>query len=272
VTAAGVHVDVAAAARLLRDRIGGERPEVVLVLGSGLSGLAEAVAEPVSVPFADVPGLPAPGVAGHVGRWVAGSLEGRRVLVQAGRYHVYEGHAVDLVRAPVRIAGALGAGALIVTNAAGAVRRDLEPGTLVRLTGLLDLTEGLSNAPAEVAEGDWICNPGLGKVAEGCARELGIRLDRGVYAALTGPSYETPAEIRALDRLGAHVVGMSTAPELAVAHELGLRCLAISLVTNQAAGIAPHPLDHAEVLETGRRSAATLERLLRCVVRKLPVA
>jgi purine-nucleoside phosphorylase len=269
---ADAHVDVAAAARLLRERIGGARPEVVIVLGSGLSGLAEAVQDPVRVPFADVPGFPAAGVVGHPGRWVAGQLEGRRVLVQAGRYHVYEGYPPDLVRAPVRIAGALGAAALIVTNAAGAVRRDLEPGSLVRLTGLIDLMDGLANAPAEVADGDWICNPGIAKIAESCARELDIRLDRGVYAALTGPSYETPAEIRALARLGADLVGMSTAPELAVAHELGLRCLAISLVTNHAAGNAARPLDHEEVLEIGRRSAATFERLLRCVVRGLPAA
>jgi purine-nucleoside phosphorylase len=272
VTSADALLDVRAAARLLQDRIGRGVPDAVLVLGSGLSALVDAVEDPVAVPFADMPGFPGAGVAGHLGRWVAGSLEGRRILVQAGRYHVYEGHPLDLVHAPVRIAATLGARALIVTNAAGAVRRDLDPGTLVRLTGLLDLMEGIPPSLGDPAGGDWICNPAFAKVAEACARELAIRLERGVYAALTGPSYETPAEIRALARMGADVVGMSTAPELAVAHEIGLRCLAISLVTNHAAGISPHPLDHAEVLEIGRRSAATLERLLRCVVRGLPAA
>jgi purine-nucleoside phosphorylase len=266
--AADAHLDVPAAARLLQDRIGREPPDAVLVLGSGLSALVDAVERPVAVPFADIPGFPGAGVAGHLGRWVGGELEGRRVLVQAGRYHVYEGHPLDVVCAPVRVAAAAGARTLIVTNAAGGIRRAFGPGTLVRLTGHLDLMR-LAPAADEVGEP---YDRALGELAELCASELGIALERGVYAALTGPSYETPAEIRALGALGADVVGMSTVPEVIAARALGVRCLGISLVTNHAAGISPQPLDHSEVIEIGRRTAGTLEALLRRVVRDLPLS
>jgi purine-nucleoside phosphorylase len=265
-------VDVRAAARALEARLGREIPHAVLVLGSGLSGLVDAVVDPLSVEFGDLPGLPPAGVAGHAGRWVAGALEGRRVLVQAGRYHVYEGHPLDVVCAPTRIAAALGARTLILTNAAGGIRRTLGPGALVRLTDHLNL---MGRAPAldvPPQAGGATYDAELGALAERCAGELGISLERGVYAALTGPSYETPAEIRALERLGADVVGMSTAPEALAARALGMRCLGISLVTNHAAGIGSRPLDHAEVVETGRRTAAKLEALLRRIVRALPAA
>ncbi|MSR37145.1 MAG: purine-nucleoside phosphorylase, partial [Gemmatimonadetes bacterium] len=177
------------------------------------------------------------------------------------------------VRAHVELAAALGARVLILTNAAGGVRRGLAPGTLVRITDHLDLMGGRSiDAAAELWGGAAAYDPALGEIADRCARSLGVALERGVYAALTGPSYETPAEIRALARLGADLVGMSTVPEVVAARALGLRCLAISLVTNHAAGIGGRPLDHAEVIEIGRRSAGTLERLLRAVVRALPEA
>jgi purine-nucleoside phosphorylase len=262
----------AAAADALRERLGGPAPDVVLVLGSGLSALAASIEEPVSVPFTELPGLPAAGVAGHPGRWIGGRLEGRRVLAQAGRYHLYEGHALDVVRAPVGIAARLGAGTLILTNAAGAIRPSLGPGALMRITGHLDLMQGAPPLTARAAPTREPYDPGLGELAARCARALEIPLAEGVYAGLTGPSYETPAEIRALARLGADVVGMSTVPESAAAHALGMRCLAVSLVTNHAAGIGTQPLDHAEVIEIGRRTAATLERLLRAIVRELPAA
>jgi purine-nucleoside phosphorylase len=270
-TAAEALLDVPAAARALQDRIGTQPPDAALVLGSGLSALVEAIEDAVAVPFADL-GLPGAGVAGHLGRWVAGGLEGRRVLVQAGRYHVYEGHPLDVVCAPVRIAAALGVRTLILTNAAGGIRRSWGPGTLVRLTDHLNLMGRGASAPARGGAGGMPYDAELGALAERCAGELGVALERGVYAALTGPSYETPAEIRALERLGADVVGMSTVPEVIAARALGVRCLGISLVTNPAAGIAPHPLDHAEVMEIGRRTAGTLEALLRRIVRELPAA
>ena len=266
---------IGAAAAELRRRLGEEPFEAALVLGSGLGTLASAIEQPVTVPFEEMEGLPRAGVPGHQGRWVAGGLEGRRILIQAGRYHLYEGWPVELVCAPVRLAAALGARTLVVTNAAGGVRRSLAPGALVVLEDHLNLTakrplladfeEGRSTVDMSDAYDD-----GLQALALACARELGVPLESGVYAGVTGPSYETPAEIRMLERLGADLVGMSTVIEVTAARGLGLRCLGLSLVTNQAAGISPTPLRHDEVIEVGRRSAWTLERLVRRIVRALP--
>ncbi len=264
------------AARVLAERIGGALPEVVLVLGSGLGGIAAAVSDPVVVPFADLPGFPRAGVAGHAGQWVAGTLEGRRVLVQQGRYHLYEGHAPPTVVLPVRTARALGVDTLIVTNAAGGIRSDLVPGSLVVLDDHLNL-QGANPLEGPVGAGEdrfpdmtaaW--DPGLRALADEVADRLGIPLGHGVYAAVRGPSYETPAEIEMVRRLGGDLVGMSTVPEVIAARAAAMRCLGISLVTNLAAGRSPHPLDHAEVVETGRQAAATFGTLLRGIVRDLP--
>ena len=266
-------VDLSKAAAELRARLGAEPFEVTLVLGSGLGGLVAAVEEPTVVPFADLGGMPPVGVSGHSGRWVGGRLDGRRVLVQAGRYHLYEGLPMELVCAPVRLAAALGTRTLILTNAAGGVRRNLGPGTLMLLENHLDL---MTNSPLAQAEGLRasggidLYDRDLRRLAESCARQLEMTLERGVYAGLSGPSYETPAEIRMLERLGADAVGMSTVPEVTAARALGLRCLGLSLVTNHGAGIAKAPLAHDDVLEIGRRSAANLERLLRAIISKLP--
>lgn len=269
--------DPRAAARVLRQRLG-EVPDVVLVLGSGLGPVADAVDDAVVVPFTDLPGFPAPTVAGHAGRYVCGRLEGRPVLVQQGRYHVYEGHPMDVVALPIRTARAAGVETLIVTNAAGGIRRDLGPGAIVVLDDHLNLQfrspltgpvrEGEARFPDMTAAYD----PALLARAETAALALGVRLPRGVYAAVPGPSYETPAEIRMLERMGADVVGMSTVPEVLAARTSGMRCLGFSLVTNLAAGRSPEPLDHADVMEVGRRAGATLERLLRVVLRDLPPA
>jgi purine-nucleoside phosphorylase len=266
-------LDLSAAAAELRARLGAEPFEVALVLGSGLGGLVAAVEEPMVVPFSDLRGMPLAGVSGHSGRWVGGRLEGRRVLVQAGRHHLYEGLSMELVCAPVRLAAALGVRTLVLTNAAGGVRRSLVPGTLMLLEDHLNLMTGSPLTQAEGVRascGSDLYDRDLGRLAESCARELDMTLERGVYAGLSGPSYETPAEIRMLERLGADAVGMSTVPEVTAARALGLRCLGISLVTNHGAGIATTPLDHDEVLEIGSRSAAILERLLRAIIRKLP--
>jgi purine-nucleoside phosphorylase len=269
--------DVEAAAGAVRASIGEEPPEVVAILGSGLSDLAEGLDDAVEVPFVRVPGFPLPGVEGHAGRYVSGRLGGRRVLVQAGRFHVYEGYAVGLVCAPVRIAAALGAGTLLLTNAAGGVSRGLEPGSIMLLEDHLDLMwrsplagpvkEGEERFPDMRAPYD----PELQEVAERVAVRERIRLVRGTYAAVPGPSYETPAEVRMLQRCGADAVGMSTVPEVLTARALGLRCLAFSLITNRAAGLSRGPLSHAEVLETGRTAGAALRRLVRGVIRELPL-
>lgn len=265
-------MDLSGAAASLRDRLGADPFRVALVLGSGLGGLVDAIEHPRAVPFDEVGGLPASGVMGHSGRWVGGMLEGRRVLVQSGRYHLYEGHSLDVVCAPVRIAAALGARALILTNASGGIRPGFGPGTLMLLENHLDLMTRSAldyEVGAKPAATD-LWDESLGRLAASCAAEQGVSLERGVYAGMRGPSYETPAEIRMLERLGADVVGMSTVPEAIAARELGLRCLGLSLVTNHAAGIVSAPLAHAEVIEAGRKAGPALETLLRAIVRKLP--
>jgi purine-nucleoside phosphorylase len=261
----------ARAAQVLAERVSG-RPEVLLILGSGLGHVADAVADAVVVPFEELPGFPAPSVSGHAGRYVAGLLEGRRVLVQQGRYHVYEGHAPEVVTLPVRTARALGIERMIATNAAGGIRRDLGPGSIVLIDDHINL-QFVNPLVGPVQAGDLRFpdmsapyDPAWMAESEAVALRLGIRLTRGVYVAVTGPSYETPAEVRMLDRMGADVVGMSTVPEVIVARASGMRCLAFSLVTNPAAGRSLSPLNHDEVVEVGRRAGTTLERLLRGVV------
>lgn len=243
-----------------------------MVLGSGLGALADSVEDPVGVGFAELSGFPDPGVAGHAGRWIAGRFEGRRILIQAGRYHAYEGWPLQVVQAPVRTAVALGAGVLVLTNAAGSLRASLSPGALVALTGHLDLMGGtpsdLKRCLGGAVHGPY--DPDLLELALLSAGRSGVPLATGVYAAVSGPSYETPAEIRMLKGLGADLVGMSTVPEATAARAAAVRCLGLSVVTNWAAGVSPAPPRHEEVLEVGRRSAAALERLLRQIVCALP--
>lgn len=269
--------DVREATEYLRGRLP-EAPEALLVLGSGLSGLAALVESPVEIPFEDVPGLPGVGVGGHSGRYLAGRLEGKPVLLQAGRYHLYEGHPPEIVCAPVRIARRLGAGTVILTNAAGAIAPRLSVGAIMLLNDHLNLQwrsplvgavlEGEERFPDMSAPYD----PELQKIAMAAAGDLGIPLEPGVYAAVLGPSYETAAEIRMLAGLGADAVGMSTVPEVLAARAGGMRVLAFSLITNRATGLRTDPLGHEEVLEVGRRAGVELERLLRRIVRDLAPA
>jgi purine-nucleoside phosphorylase len=251
-------------------------PETLLVLGSGLSGLADVLADPTVVPFSDLPGFPTVGVAGHAGRYVCGLLEGRRVLVQAGRFHLYEGHARAIVAGTVRVARRLGVRTLLLTNAAGGIDPRLEPGSLMLIDDHLDLTFGRPLAGAVEAGEERFPDmgapyaPELQALAERAALGLGIPLARGVYAAVAGPAYETPAEVRALARCGAHAVGMSTVPEVIVARAAGMRCLALSLITNRAAGLGGAVLAHDEVVAMGRAAEGALSRLLGRIVRDLP--
>lgn len=263
------------ALQLLRERIP-EAPEVFLVLGSGLGGLVEAVQEAISVPFADVPGLPGSGVAGHTGRLVAGMVGGRRVLVQEGRYHFYEGYPSEVVAAPVRLAARLGAATVLLTNAAGGVAPDLGPGSILLLDDHIDLM-GRSPLRGPVLDREErfpdMSAPydrGLQELALETALANGIPLRRGTYAGVLGPSYETPAEVRALRAAGADAVGMSTIPEATVARALGMRVLAFSLVTNPAAGLGAGPLSHEEVLETGRVAGRRLKDLVEAIILRLP--
>ena len=263
--------NVEATARALRERLPWT-PEVLGVLGSGLGSLAERVEDAIAIPFRDLPGLPPAGVGGHEGRFVAGMLEGRRVLIQAGRLHFYEGHPAEVVVAPVRAAAVLGVSTLIVTNAAGGVNPDFGPGTLMLIRDHLNLmgcnplvgpgTPGETRFPDMSVAYDADLQTGTREAA----RKLGIPLEEGVYAAVSGPSYETPAEVRMIGLLGGDAVGMSTVPEVIVARARGMRVLGISLITNPGAGISSRPLSHREVLEAGEEAAPRFQQLVRAVL------
>ncbi|MBT8397226.1 MAG: purine-nucleoside phosphorylase [Gemmatimonadetes bacterium] len=262
------------AVEAVRSRLHGT-PEVFVVLGSGLSGLADGVSGGVSIPFREVPGFPEPTVPGHTGRLVFGEVEGKKVLLQAGRFHFYEGHNSDVVVAPVRMAAGLGVRSVLLTNAAGSVSSGLVTGSIMMIE---DHVNFMARSPlaGPVLEGEQrfpdMSQPydaTLRGVAREAARELGIDLPEGVYAAVLGPSYETPAEIRLLRGVGADAVGMSTVPEAIAARASGLRVLAFSVITNQAAGLSKDPLNHDEVLEMGKVSGGRLEKLLRVILGKM---
>jgi purine-nucleoside phosphorylase len=262
---------VAAAARAaeaIRQRIGSSTPVAGIILGSGLGGLAQRIADPVDVPFAEVPGFPSATVVGHAGKLIGGTLAGRPVVALAGRFHMYEGHDAALAGFPVRVLHALGVPTLFVSNAAGGIRRTFRAGDLMLIRDHINL---------------MFRNPLIGALEPGdtrfpdmstpydddlCAQlrmhavQLGIPLQEGVYAGLLGPTYETPAEVRMLATLGADAVGMSTVPEVIVARAIGMRVAGISCVTNLASGISPHALSHAEVIETTTRVAMQFESLV----------
>ena len=251
-------------------------PDVALVLGSGLGALADAVEDAVALSYARIPGFAASTVVGHAGRLVAGRLEGRSVLAFQGRYHAYEGHPAPALAAPVRVAAALGARTLIVTCAAGGVNPELGAGSLMLISDHLNLM-GQNPLVGPVLRGEErfpdmteAYDPSLMALADSVGRAEGIALRRGVYAALLGPSYETPAEVRMLGLLGADAVGMSTVPEVIAARAGGLRVLGIALISNVAAGLSGRPLDHAEVVAAGAEAAERFQRLVRGVLRGLP--
>mgnify|MGYP001027405240 CR=1 FL=1 len=263
--------EIHAAGAKLRELIA-EPPEIFLVLGSGLGGVADAVEDAVEIPFRNIAGLPDATVKGHAGSFVSGRLEGRPVLVQSGRYHVYEGHSYEVVVAPLRIAHTVGAGTFIVTNAAGGIRDGLTPGDIVVISDHLNL-HFASPLRGPVRRGE-VRFPDMTEAYDASLRahavhvagDLGTPIDEGVYASLGGPAYETPAEIRMLRTLGADLVGMSTVPSVTVARTRGMRVLGFSLVTNIAAGLGEGVLDHADVMEEGRRGGRVLGDLIRGVV------
>lgn len=248
------------------------RPRVMLVLGSGLGALADSLEDAVRIPFAEIPGFAPATVQGHRGMLVAGRLEGVECIALQGRYHLYEGHPTALVTLPVRAMAALGARTLIVTNAAGGINRSFRAGDLMIIDDHINFM-GRNPLIGPVVPGDErfpdMSEPydrSLQALAERVALGQGIRVVRGVYAAVSGPSYETPAEIRMLQRFGADAVGMSTVPEVIAARAMRIRVLGISLITNLAAGLAATPLAHDEVVEAGREAADRFSRLIRGVL------
>jgi purine-nucleoside phosphorylase len=258
----------ASAADALRGRIGTTTPVAGVVLGSGLGGLAARISNAVAVPFAEVPGFPSATVVGHAGKVIAGTLAGRPVVALAGRFHLYEGHGAALAGFPVRVLHALGARTLFVSNAAGGIRRTFRAGDLMLIRDHLNLMfrnpligaveMGDDRFPDMSAPYD----DGLARQLREHAATMGVGLQEGVYGGLLGPTYETPAEVRMLATLGADAVGMSTVPEVIVARAMGMRVAGISCITNLASGISPHPLSHAEVLETTTRVAEQFEGLV----------
>lgn len=253
-------------------------PDVALILGSGLGALADAFGDATAIPFASIPGFPEVGVAGHAGRLVSGTLEGVSCVALQGRFHLYEGHDAATVALPTRVMLGLGARLLIVTNAAGGINRSFRAGDLMLIDDHINL---MFRNPliGPVVAGDTrfpdMSQPydrTLQRLAEEVALEAKVRLVRGVYAGVLGPSYETPAEIRMLERMGADVVGMSTVPEVIAARARGVPVLGISLVSNAAAGISATPLSHDEVVEAGREAQDRFAALLRGILRRLPDA
>jgi len=246
-------------------------PRVALILGSGLGDLADAAADTVAVEGPDIPGYPASTVSGHEGRLVFGRLEGTPVVFVQGRVHLYEGYPVQRLTMPVRLVHALGAERMVVTNSAGGINRTFHPGTLMFITGHLNLAYanpgvGAAQEALAVADRPYYDRAWTDR-AEAAAQRLDVDVRRGVYAWTMGPSYETKAEVRMLDRLGADAVGMSTVPEVLQARQLGMRVLGLSTITNPAAGLADGTLDHDEVLEVGQQVRGPLTKLVRAIVR-----
>ncbi len=266
---------VRAAAHSITARLGGRQPRVAIVLGSGLGFFADELQDAVRFPYRDIPAFPEVGVLGHKGELVAGTLEGVPVIAQSGRFHLYEGHPAEVVARPVRVFAELGIGIVILTNAAGGVRPTFRPGTLMLIADHINLT-GRNPLTGPVAPGDERFpdmsepyDPELRRLAREAAREARVPLEEGVYCAVLGPSYETPAEIRMVQRIGADAVGMSTVPEVIAARARGMRCVAFSTITNPAAGMGP-PLNHEDVLVVGRQVAGQLAAVVRGILKHLP--
>lgn len=260
----------------------GVSPRIGIILGSGLGGFGSQVADAVAIPYADIPHFPQSTVAGHSGRLLLGTIGGVPVVVMQGRVHAYEGYAMEQVTFPMRVLGLLGVRTVIVTNAAGGIRATIPQGSLVAISDHINLTG--TNAALGPNEARFACIPGAGqrffdmstayspalrKLAQAEAARQNIPLSEGVYLAVLGPSFETPAEIRAFRTLGADLVGMSTVHEVIVARHMGVEVLGISLVTNMASGVTGEVIDHQDVMETGRGAEQAFTRLLTALVPQL---
>ena len=251
-------------------------PDIAIVLGSGLGAFADSLGDAITMPYAELPHWPASRVIGHAGKLVVGTVGGRTIAALAGRCHLYEGHDVGRVAFAVRALGRLGVKTLILTNAAGGVNTGFARGALM----VIDDHINLMGANPLVGENDErfgarfpdmteVYSARLRGIADRAGQALGVTLPHGVYAALLGPSYETPAEIRYLRTIGADAVGMSTVPEAIVARHMKMDVLGISCITNMAAGVLPRPLDHAEVMETAARVRGQFIALLEGIVGQL---
>ena len=266
---------VSSAAETLRDRLT-PVPDVAVVLGSGLGDFADGLTGAISTPYRDIPNWPASAVIGHAGKLVVGDLGGKRVAALSGRAHFYEGHDLRTVTFATRVLGLVGIKRLILTNAAGGINLSFKPGTLMVMDDHINL---LGSNPLVGANEDRfgarfpdmteVYSKRLRGIAQEAAAARKVAVAHGVYVAVHGPSYETPAEIRFLRTIGADAVGMSTVPEALVARHMGLEVLGISCITNPAAGVLPEPLRHDEVMEVARRVKGEFSSLLEGIIERL---
>lgn len=248
-------------AEAIRQRIGDRAPEALMILGSGLGGMAELIKDEIQIPYREIPHFSQSTAPGHSGRLVCGELGGKQVLVMDGRVHYYEGYCFEQVVLPVQAARLLGVRTLVVTNASGGINRNYQPGDLMLIADHIKLC-GDSPLRGENADGlgvrfpdmTYVYTPRLRQIARDSARKLGMELKEGIYYYAMGPQYETPAEIRAMGILGADAVGMSTAPEAIAAAHAGMEVLGISLIANMASGILDQPLTCEEVIEAGEKA------------------
>ncbi|GGE38063.1 purine nucleoside phosphorylase [Pullulanibacillus camelliae] len=251
-------------------------PETALILGSGLGPLADELEDAVTITYTDLPYFPEPTVEGHAGQFVCGTLHGVHVLAMQGRYHFYEGYALEQVTFPVRVMQALGVKTLIVTNAAGGVNESFHAGDLMLISDHINfmgrnplIGPNDNTLGARFPDMSEVYDRKLRELAKSTASATGIPLNEGVYCAVTGPSYETPAEVRMIRTLGGDAVGMSTVPEAIIARHGGMKVLGISCITNLASGILDQPLSHQEVIETSERVKETFTQLIKAIVAKI---
>lgn len=251
-------------------------PEIGLILGSGLGAIGDKIEDAKYFPYDEIPHFPVSTVEGHAGRLVIGTLEGKKVVAMQGRFHYYEGYHMQEVTFPVRVMKLLGVKTLIVTNAAGAVNTSYTPGDLMLINDHLNLAfdnpligRNLSEFGTRFPDMSNAYNEGLRIKVKEIAKSLDIDLQEGVYACMTGPTYETPAEIRMIRTLGADAVGMSTVPEVTVAVHSGIDVIGISCMTNMAAGILDQPLDHSEVMETSAKAREKFITLMKDIIKHI---
>jgi len=270
------YVDYQKSADYIKSRIGDFSPAVLMILGSGLGAMADLVADPVIISYRDIPGFCASTAPSHKGQFVFGRLGGQNVAVMQGRLHHYEGYGFDEVTFPVRVAALLGIKTMIITNAAGGVNRSFSVGDIMLITDHINFPgksplfgPNISEFGVRFPDMSTAYTPALRAIAHASAQETGCNLQEGVYYYMTGPSYETPAEIRAISALGGDAVGMSTVAEVITARHAGMDILGFSLISNMAAGILPQPLSEEEVIEAGEKARERLSALIIKCLEKL---
>jgi len=252
------------------------KPDIALILGSGLGVLAEEISDKKILKYEDIPNFPVSTVEGHAGQFVFGNLEGKKVVAMQGRFHFYEGYSMQEIALPIRVMYKMGARKLIVTNAAGGINRNFKPGNFMIIQDHINLMgdnplkgENIKEFGPRFPDMSEVYNKSLRELAENIALENKINTVKGVYCGLSGPSYETPAEIRYLRNSGGDAVGMSTVPETITANHMGMDILGISCITNMAAGVLPKPLDHKEVMEIAEKVKPKFSKLIRGILKKM---